>query len=137
MRDRTPSPGLCTRGLACALSVALTLQGCVTLPPPSREEIQADALRDTTVPPAWSSSATPGLVADNWVASFGDPQLDALVGEAIAHNTDLRIAAARMEEAAAEVDLADAQLKPAIGILGRASSKPLSDFIAMAAGAIV
>src|SRR6478672_4857744 len=137
MRDRTPSPGPCKRGLAGALAVALTLQGCVTLPPPSREEIQADALRDTSVPQVWSSTATPGAVADNWVASFGDPELDRLVTEAIAHNTDLRIAAARMEEAAAQVDIANSRLKPAIGILGRASSKPLSDFVAMAAGAIV
>jgi len=136
MTPSTPLPGPCTRGLAVALVVAL-VQGCATKPPPSREQIQAEALRDTTVPQSWSSQATQGAVGDNWVASFGDPQLDALVAEAIAHNTDLRIAAARMEEAAAQVDIADAQLKPAIGILGRASSKPLSDFIAMAAGAIV
>lgn len=125
------------RALAVALIAALVVQGCVTANPPSREQIQADALRDTAVPQAWSSSATGGAVGDNWVASFGDPQLDALVDEAIAHNTDLRIAAARMDAAAAQVDIAEAQLKPAIGILGRASSKPLSDFIAMAAGVIV
>ena len=123
--------------MAAGSVVALLSQGCATAPPPSRDEIQRQALRDTAVPSTWSSSASAGEVADNWVASFGDPQLDALVAEAIAHNTDLRVAAARMEQAAAQVDIADAQLKPAIGILGRASSKPLSDFIAMAAGAIV
>ena len=132
-----PTSGPWMRGLAAAVVVALVAQGCATLPPPSREEVQARALRDTTVPQAWSSPATAGAVADDWVSSFGDAQLDALVAEAIARNMDLRIAAARMEQAAAQVDIADAQLKPAIGILGRASSKPLSDFIAMAAGVIV
>ncbi|AXK71791.1 TolC family protein [Lysobacter sp. TY2-98] len=135
----TTLPGALKRALAAALAVALLAQGCATAPPPPREDIQRDALRDASVPTTWSTgtAAGSGTVADNWVASFGDPQLDQLVAEAIAHNTDLRVAAARMEQAAAQVDIADSRLKPAIGILGRASSKPLSDFIAMAAGAIV
>ncbi|GAB1596067.1 TolC family protein [Lysobacter claricitrinus] len=131
-----PLPGSCIGGVAATLAVALAV-GCATSPPPPRDEIQREALRDTTVPSRFSSVVPAGTVGDNWVASFGDPELDRLVAEAIAHNTDLRIAAARMEEAAAQVDIANSRLKPAIGILGRASSKPLSDFIAMAAGAIV
>ncbi|MGY3264854.1 TolC family protein [Lysobacter sp. HA35] len=132
-----PLPGSCIGGLAATLAVALAMQGCATSPPPPRDEIAREALGDAHVPANWASGLRAGAVADNWVATFGDPELDRLVGEAIAHNADLRIAAARMEEAAAQVDIANSRLKPAIGILGRASSKPLSDFVAMAAGAIV
>ena len=138
MRPSPARPGRSrTRGLAWALAAIMAVEGCATLPPPSREQIQQDALRDTALPAGWSSPATGGAVDDNWIASFGDPELDRLVAEAIARNTDLRVAAARMEQAAAEVDIAEAQLKPALGILARASTKPLSDLVAMAAGAIL
>ena len=40
-----------------------------------------------------------GAVTDNWFVSFNDPALDALVGEALAYNADLRIAAARVDAA--------------------------------------
>ena len=35
-------------------------------------------------------------VQDNWLAGFGDAQLDALVAEALERNPDLRVAAARV-----------------------------------------
>ena len=40
-------------------------------------------------------------VRAEWWKSFGDPELDALVAKAFAANTDLRLAVARIEEAAA------------------------------------
>ena len=39
-------------------------------------------------------------VQDDWLATFNDPQLDALVREAIVNNPDLRVAGARVEQAA-------------------------------------
>ena len=51
-----------------------------------------------------------GAVADGWLASFNDPRLDALVDEALAYNADLRIAAARVEQAAGYVKAAGATL---------------------------
>ncbi|MFZ9991544.1 MAG: efflux transporter outer membrane subunit [Opitutales bacterium] len=42
-----------------------------------------------------------GAVRAEWWKSFGDPELDALVAKAFAANTDLRLAVARIEEAAA------------------------------------
>lgn len=60
---------------------------------------------DLATPPAFEAPA--GAVAasaiplDRWWESFGDPQLDALVGEALANGTDARLALARLEEARA------------------------------------
>jgi len=121
-----------------ALALAVTLAaGCVTTEP-KPEEVQAQALEHAPIPAAWSSktdSAAP--VVDGWVATFRDPQLEALVAEALAHNPDLTVAAARVEAAEAQVDMAQAQLKPAIGILGRAGAKPISDLVAMLSGVMI
>ncbi len=119
-------------GLAAAL-----LAGCVTAPEPTAEEVQAQALGHVEVPQGWHSNANVAAVEAGWLATFGDPQLDALVTEALQYNPDLAIAAARMEQSAAQVDLATAQLKPAIGLLGRAGSKPVSDLVAMLSGVML
>ncbi|NUS61899.1 MAG: efflux transporter outer membrane subunit [Lysobacter sp.] len=118
-------------GLAATL-----LAGCVTTEP-TPEETRAEALQHVQVPQAWSRQASAAPVEAGWLATFGDPQLDALVAEALEHNPDLEMAAARVEQAEAQVDLAAAQLKPAIGILGRAGSKPVSDLIAMLSGVML
>jgi NodT family efflux transporter outer membrane factor (OMF) lipoprotein len=58
-------------------------------------------------------------VANNWLTTFGDPQLEELVAEAIFFNSDLRLAAARVEQAAALVRVAGGKLYPAVGVLAR------------------
>lgn len=123
--------------IALGLAISLALNGCATLPPPSREEIQEQALPNAELPPGWKAGAQAGAVGDGWLATFGDPQLEALVAEALANNPDLQIAAARIEQADAQVDIAEAQLRPAVGILARAGSKPVSDLIAMFTGAFL
>ena len=51
-------------------------------------------------PAQWTAAgAGAGAVADNWLAAFRDDQLNAVVAEAIAHNADLRVGAARVEQA--------------------------------------
>lgn len=120
-----------------ALALATTfVAGCVSLEP-TPEETRAEALEHVQLPQSWSMQANNAPVAAGWLSTFGDPQLDALVAEAIEHNPDLAMAAARVEQAEAQVDLAAAQLKPAIGILGRAGSKPVSDLIAMLSGVVL
>lgn len=121
--------------LAIALATTL-VAGCVSLEP-TPEETRAEALQHVQLPQAWSMRANAAPVAAGWLSTFGDPQLDALVAEAIEHNPDLAMAAARVEQAEAQVDLAAAQLKPAIGILGRAGSKPVSDLVAMLSGVML
>ena len=60
----------------------------------------------------------PGAVGDGWLAAFNDPQLDALVQEALAYNPDLQVAAARVEQAAAFVKVAGATLYPQVNAAG-------------------
>jgi NodT family efflux transporter outer membrane factor (OMF) lipoprotein len=109
-------------------AVAAALAGCALKSPPPREDIAAQALPNFRVQESWAATAdSAGSVADRWLASFNDPQLDALVAEALAFNPDLRVAAARVEQAAAYVRLSGATLYPqvnlsATGSLGADSS---------------
>jgi multidrug efflux system outer membrane protein len=100
--------------VACAL--AALLAGCRLAAPPKTAEVVGQALpKDTAIPPQWSSTSSTEPVEDDWLASFHDPGLDAVVAEAIAHNLDLREAAARVEAARENVVVVGSQLWPQIG----------------------
>jgi outer membrane protein, multidrug efflux system len=101
---------------ACVLLIA----GCATAPPPTRAEIheQSDTLASLKLTDPWKAGGETGVVADNWLAAFDDAQLNALVAEALTNNTDLRITATRVEQAAQYVELAKAALRPAINLFG-------------------
>ena len=54
-------------------------------------------------PAAGGDAVTPtASLPDPWWTIFGDPTLDALIDEALAHNTDVAVAAARVAEARAQ-----------------------------------
>lgn len=78
----------------------ISLSGCAAIP--ELRGLKAD------LPAAWPLEAgkPSAQVAADWWKAFGDPQLDALIQEALAHNADVRLAAARMEEARANLGLA-------------------------------
>ena len=139
MRSPRPSPpALCRRtGLALCLAAGVALTGCALLPEPRSDEIRADALHTVSIPPNWSAQASQKQVDDGWLARFDDPQLTALVHEALLRNPDLLIAAARVEQANAQVDIARAQLLPAIGIIGRGGNKPISDLVPLLSGVML
>ncbi|MDP2827122.1 MAG: efflux transporter outer membrane subunit [Sulfuricellaceae bacterium] len=101
----------------CA-ALCLANAGCQTLPPPSRAEIQQQGLTNVALPTEWKADSHAGVIADNWLASFNDVELDALVSEAIAHNPDLRVGATRVEQAGQYVELAKAALRPAVNLFG-------------------
>jgi outer membrane protein, multidrug efflux system len=73
--------------------------------------------------------ATASFEADQgvWWQAFGDPTLDALVSEALASNRDLRIASARVDEAAAIVGATRSQGLPQVGYGAQASRQRTSD----------
>jgi multidrug efflux system outer membrane protein len=103
----------------------LLLIGCAVNPPPTPQEIQEQTgnLPTLGLDQPWRTESAAGALAggevqDNWLASFGDAQLDALVAEAVAHNADLRVAAVRVEQAEAYVALAQAALRPQVSLLG-------------------
>ncbi len=102
-----------------ALFVA-ALAGCVLQAPPKAEDIRPQALPNLTLPEQWSEKGgAAGAVANGWLVEFKDPNLDSLVREAIASNPDLRVAAARVEQAAAYVKAAGATLYPQVNLLAR------------------
>ena len=80
------------------------------------------------VPPAWTATATGSVAAaDNWLASFADPQLTAAVDEAMVHNADLRVGAARVEQSLLQARLAGARLYPSVDVLARGGGKMSGD----------
>jgi NodT family efflux transporter outer membrane factor (OMF) lipoprotein len=108
--------------LATALVVVVT--GCALKPPPTTGELQKDALPHTLVPATWKAAGgMTAPVADRWLATFDDPALSALVDEALAYNADLQVAAARVEQAAGYVKVANGALWPSVGVLGTAGGK--------------
>jgi len=106
--------------LACALLAGASI-GCALKSPPAHGAIVGDALpKSTTIPPAWKARARPGDVTNDWLKSFNDPTLDAIVAEAIANNTDLREAAARVTIARQSVTVVGSALLPQVGAEGGA-----------------
>jgi NodT family efflux transporter outer membrane factor (OMF) lipoprotein len=114
--DRSPALRL------SAIAACLALAGCMLNPPPEREALMADALPTVKAPGAWTSQGgAAGAVQDNWLATFSDAQLMALVNEAIANNLDLRVAAARVERAAAYARQAGSTLYPQVNAMASGS----------------
>ncbi len=109
-----------------ALTAALTaaLAGCALTPPPNHGDVVVKALpQGTRIPPAWVAEPAGGEVANDWVKSFNDPALEAIVAEAIANNLDLRQAADRVAIAQQSIIVVGAQLLPQVGVVagGRAT----------------
>jgi multidrug efflux system outer membrane protein len=102
-------------GLICALIVILP--SCALWKPPSHSQIVTSALPEgTTIPPQWTAGGNRKEVGDNWLRSFHDPGLDAVVAEAIANNLDLRKAAAQVEIARQNVVVVASKMKPQVGV---------------------
>ena len=88
------------RPLSLVLSLTLLfLSGCMVGPDYEKPEV------DT--PAEWRYQVTDAADTVNtaWWKQFNDPVLDELIDEALANNKDVRIAAARVEEFAARVDI--------------------------------
>ncbi|NHZ33052.1 efflux transporter outer membrane subunit [Massilia sp. CCM 8692] len=85
----------------------------------------APPLSKVTVPEAWRDGpAGPAAVDAQWWRAFGDPALSALVEAALAHNTNVLAAVARVDQARALVAVADAAALPAVNaVLGAASAR--------------
>jgi NodT family efflux transporter outer membrane factor (OMF) lipoprotein len=117
------------RGSAIAVVLAAVLaSGCELLPPPARDWLREQALPNVKPPPGWvAKGGANGAVADGWLAAFSDPRLEALVREALEFNPDLRVAAARVDQAAAYAKLAGAKLYPQVNLLARGGGKQSGD----------
>lgn len=100
--------------LAAILGIVLT--ACTSKPPEMAANLGAD-----TPPTGWTADAAEGTVPDNWLASFDDPTLTALVEEALAANPDLAASAARLEAALAQSRQSRARLFPVLNATASAN----------------
>lgn len=107
------APSIRVALLSVALSVG-SLAGC-TAGPDYRRPPAAIADRPTATGAfVGGDEAAYALapVPDHWWKLYNDPVLDGLVEQAIAHNTDLRVASANIARAQAAFDLADDARRP-------------------------
>src|SRR5689334_15797691 len=118
------------------LSLVALLTGCMVGPnyhPPQ-----------VSVPPAYhepfaTETNAPIQNLSHWWGLFHDPQLDALIQQAVAANHDLRLAQARVREARAQAGVARSALFPSVDASGDYSRQRFSQhtpngFLAHAAG---
>jgi multidrug efflux system outer membrane protein len=106
MRNRDVNPR--ARSLL-ALLLPLALAGCMVGPDYVRPAVE--------VPAAWriETSEARDLLGAAWWEQFDDPVLVDLIGTALVHNKDVRVAAARVEEFRGKLAVAQAQLFPQVG----------------------
>jgi NodT family efflux transporter outer membrane factor (OMF) lipoprotein len=94
------------------LVVAVALSGCDLGPGPVQPKI--------SLPAKWGNAAAaiPGATAwpaPDWWRNFNSPELDSLIAEAQANNLDIAGAAARVQQADAQLRVTGATLWPTIG----------------------
>ncbi|AIR88716.1 efflux transporter outer membrane subunit [Pseudomonas cremoricolorata] len=96
---------------ALVLGLALAVAGCSTVGPdyhvPAEAAVQRSDLNGALRQDASSVVSAP--VPQDWWRLYQDPRLDALVRQALAANTELRVAAANIAKARAQVEVAESQ----------------------------
>jgi NodT family efflux transporter outer membrane factor (OMF) lipoprotein len=130
-RHRPPRGLPFVLSFSCAAAALLVLAGCASsrgLAPGGRA-IEADSLVATRSlgTPALSDAAFP---ARDWWTTLGDPQLDALIDEALRDSPSLAVADARVRQASAQAGLADAARRPTLGASARESVVRLPETLA-------
>jgi NodT family efflux transporter outer membrane factor (OMF) lipoprotein len=115
------------RTLLLSLAVSAALAGCAT---PG-----ANPAADIRVPAAWGQPSAPtqvqplevtappaDIAADAWWRGFNNAQLDALIDQVLASNTDMAVAGLRLQRARLQAGLASADLWPSangsVGVSG-------------------
>jgi len=96
----------------------LVVAGCVKPPPVATPELPVETPTVFT-----TGDEVAETVASDWWRSFGDDQLSAVVVEALENNYDLRAAASRLDQAAADAKIAGADLYPQVGLNLNASRR--------------
>jgi outer membrane protein, multidrug efflux system len=99
--------------IALVLLAAVTFAGCTVGPNYKRPPVDApDAFRGQTPEPSPSPEASLG--DETWPQVFHDEALQELIRTALAHNDDLRLAAARILEAQAQLGITRADQFPEV-----------------------
>src|ERR1700691_5779945 len=118
---------------ASCWTVILALSGCAVGPDYHKPAAE--------VPPAWQPEApwhaaapSDGALKGDWWLLFQDDALNPLVERALAGNQDLRVAAARLDQAREQVTVARSDLFPWVGLSADAArgktsaNRPLSEY---------
>jgi multidrug efflux system outer membrane protein len=101
---------------AALLLAPLVLGGCIV----SRVSVDKPEL---ALPEALPATTQTAPLTDRWWSVFGDPALDRLMDEALAHNTDAAVAAARVLESRSALRQANSNRSPAVSIEGNAARR--------------
>src|SRR5260370_37423351 len=96
-------------------AACLTLAGCALKWPPVGANIMPESAR-AKIPGSWAGPHRSGAVVANWIRTFGDPELTALVADAVERNPDLNAATALLEASRAAVRIAASSLYPRIAM---------------------
>src|SRR6187551_176708 len=105
-----------TRTLLGALA-CFVLTSCAIKDPPTGADIMPDSARGK-IPGQWAGPHRSGDVVPNWIRTFNDPELTALVADAVERNPDLRAAAANVEASRHAIKIAASSLYPRIALKG-------------------
>lgn len=149
MSASRPSPTI-GRPWASGLVAALVAAGCAPVGPDYQRP-------PVPVPPQWQTppvaAATPALPAapvaaqpapgplelldSNWWSAFDDPQLDTLIRTALEENKDLKIAALRIDQYNAQLQIAQSAGGPQASVYGQRTRDAVSQnrFIPLVNGA--
>ncbi|MFT4197845.1 MAG: efflux transporter outer membrane subunit [Pseudoxanthomonas sp.] len=122
--NRSPNP---RRGIRpAALACALLLAGCASSGglAPQAAPIDANGLQAGQSLQG-AARADARLPAQDWWKALGDPQLDALIDEALAGTPSLAAADARLRAAQAQTRLSDAERKPSLSVSGQYAAAQL------------
>jgi outer membrane protein TolC len=118
---------------ALAATLAAALAGCAV--GPAYEKPQVEVPPQWTLEEPWQVARPDDAVARGpWWKRFGDPQLDALMDQALQASPNLAAASARLAQARAGVDLSTAGLFPQVSVAARAvrlrssANRPLSSY---------
>lgn len=127
----SPSPRRGLNFVFPAFAAALLLAGCASTGglAPQEHPIEADSLASSRSldGPTLSDAAFP---ARDWWTTLGDPQLDALIREALRDSPSLAAADARLRQAQAQAGLADAARKPTLGASAQETAVQLPETLA-------
>jgi len=100
---------------AASVGASLLLCACAVGPDYRRPEADVPAAWATPIP--WHAAAPQDAeLKGRWWTAFQDPGLDTLVAQAIENNQNLRIAAARLDQARAQLTISRSALYPHLAV---------------------
>src|SRR5688572_29060828 len=100
-----------------AATACVAFGSCALKRPPAGADVMPESAR-AKIPGRWQGPHRSGPVVPNWIRTFGDSELTALVEDAVRRNPDLAAAAAKVEASRHAVRVAASSLYPRIALKG-------------------